>query len=547
MSVASETLEGFQRVAQEFNSLRAGTGTPLSTLTLQEIATPSTPGPGMLKVYAKADNLLYSKDEAGVERQITAATLASNGIRSVDTFAGANDAAKWTAAAAFVQAEDTAGRYMPWIQIPDRDFDTGASSFAGFNGMKVVGPGVPIGPNNIQIDEQLINGKWSTQCGSGASSLFNFTAETYGVKVVGLVFHGSSTSQIFRSTVNVYAAQFDNLFFYGCKHAFGSTAEKFLMTQVIFSGHWGFSGCVDTLGHLGGSDNSLWMGAAFANIDLAANGAGKPLWHFNGMSKCDVGKMYVTNRNDWVGVRVSGNQSHDIAFFGGEYEGVSAASPSAYPVFDVQGGSVTMYSPKCGQVASGGANANGVFHQSGGQLTIYSPAYRRGTATAVAFPFVYQTAGTCKIFAPAVLTTGEQMRVRTSDGAVLTLAAHSNDFVTAEIEAYQFSMVGTMSVKVGTSKIVMEGSYVVESVRAYANTAPTGASAIVDINRNGTTIYTTQGNRPTIGAGANSALGGAAANGAFVSGDILSVDVDQIGSTVAGADLTVTIRMRRVG
>lgn len=536
------------RIAVEFNDVRGEipalmAGAALGSLTLQEVAAPSTPAAGLLKVYAKSDGLLYSKDEAGVERQITATTLAQNGIRNVDTFAGANDTAKWNAATAFVQAEDAAGRYMPWLQIPDRAFNTGSSSFNMFSGLKVVGPGVPIGPNNIQIDEQLINGKWQTSCGSGASSLFNSTSQMYGIKFVGIVFHGSSTSQIFRSTSNVYAAQFDNLFFYGCKHAFGSPSEKFLMTQVIFSGHWGFSGCVDTVFTLGGSDNTLWMGGAFANIDLAQNGGGAPLCIFNGMSKTDVGKMYVTNRNDWIGVRIIGNNTNDLAFFGGEYEGVSAANPSNYPIFDIQGGSNTFYSIKTGQVASG-ANANGVIHQSGGQATFYAPAYRRGSATPASFPYIYQTGGTCKINDPVVLTAGEQMRVRTSDGQTLTLAAHRNDFVTSEIEAYTFSVTGTVpSSQTGASRIYMEGSYVVESVRAAVGTVPTTA-VVVDINKNGTTIYSTQANRPSIAIGANSATGGTPDVVAFAAGDYLTVDVD---AGAGAANLAVTIRMRRIG
>lgn len=549
MSLDGQIQSLVSRLATEVNSVRSqvpalvSAGT-LSGLTVQQVATPATPAAGLMRIYAKSDGLIYSKDEAGVERQITATALAQNGIRQLTSFAGANDTARTQAAIDFAASEDAAGRYIPWFQLPaDRAWNTGSSSFGLASGLKFLGGGFPIGPNNIQIDEQLVNGKWLTTCGSGASSLWSSTSQMYGIKFVGIVFHGSSTSQIFRSTSNVYAAQFDNLFFYGCKHAFGSPSEKFLMTQVIFSGHWGFSGCVDTVFTLGGSDNTLWMGGAFANIDLAQNGGGAPLGIFNGMSKTDVGKMYVTNRNDWVGVRIIGNQSNDLAFFGGEYEGVSAASPSNYPIFDIQGGSNTFYSIKTGQVASG-ASANGVIHQSGGQATFYAPAYRRGSATPASFPYVYQTGGTCKINDPVVLTAGEQMRVRTSDGQTLTLAAHRNDFVTSEIEAYTFSVTGTVpATQTGKSRVYMEGSYVVESVRAAVGTVPTTA-LVVDVNKNGTTIYTTQGNRPSIAIGANSATGGTPDVLSFAAGDYLTVDVD---AGAGAADLAVTVRMRRVG
>lgn len=113
-------------------------------------------------------------------------------------------------------------------------------------------------------------------------------------------------------------------------------------------------------------------------------------------------------------------------------------------------------------------------------------------------------------------------------------------------EPYIFSVTGALSVTTGKSKIVLQAAYEVESIHAYVNTAPTGASVIVDVFKNGTTLFTTQANRPTISAGANSSTNTLPDVIAFASGDILSVDVSQVGSTVAGSDLTVTIRLRRI-
>jgi hypothetical protein len=113
------------------------------------------------------------------------------------------------------------------------------------------------------------------------------------------------------------------------------------------------------------------------------------------------------------------------------------------------------------------------------------------------------------------------------------------------IEVYTFSVTGTVAVAAGKSRIYLEGNYVVETVRAAVNTAPTGAALIVDVNKSGTTIYTTQSARPQIAAGQNSATGNNPAVTTFQAGDYLTVDVDQVGSTVAGADLTVTVRLRK--
>jgi hypothetical protein len=71
---------------------------------------------------------------------------------------------------------------------------------------------------------------------------------------------------------------------------------------------------------------------------------------------------------------------------------------------------------------------------------------------------------------------------------------------------------------------------------------PTDAAILVDVNVNGTTIYTTQGNRPTVAAGTNGgAISATPDVTALAVGDYLTVDIDQIGSTIAGGQMTVGI------
>lgn len=79
-----------------------------------------------------------------------------------------------------------------------------------------------------------------------------------------------------------------------------------------------------------------------------------------------------------------------------------------------------------------------------------------------------------------------------------------------------------------------------------AGVAPTGADIIVDVNINGTTIYSTQANRPTVPATTNG--GGLSPTPdvtSFAVGDYLTVDIDQIGSTIAGGRMTVGIIVQR--
>lgn len=81
----------------------------------------------------------------------------------------------------------------------------------------------------------------------------------------------------------------------------------------------------------------------------------------------------------------------------------------------------------------------------------------------------------------------------------------------------------------------------IANVVASVGTAPTGASAIFDVKKNGISIYTVPGDRPTIVA-SGFYDGSSVPNTTGVSaGDYLTVSVDQIGSTVAGSDAVIKI------
>lgn len=73
------------------------------------------------------------------------------------------------------------------------------------------------------------------------------------------------------------------------------------------------------------------------------------------------------------------------------------------------------------------------------------------------------------------------------------------------------------------------------------NTAPTGASILVDCNIDGTTMFTTQSNRPTITATNFTGVTTTVQNNSWADGHYLTFDIDQIGSTIAGSNLTIQI------
>ena len=101
---------------------------------------------------------------------------------------------------------------------------------------------------------------------------------------------------------------------------------------------------------------------------------------------------------------------------------------------------------------------------------------------------------------------------------------------------------GLATVGIKQAQALIPGPLTISKVKIYADTAPVGASLIVDVNKNGTTIFTTQANRPAIPSGGHADDSGAPNVTSLAEGDRLSVDVDQVGSTTPGDnDLLVTI------
>jgi hypothetical protein len=112
-------------------------------------------------------------------------------------------------------------------------------------------------------------------------------------------------------------------------------------------------------------------------------------------------------------------------------------------------------------------------------------------------------------------------------------------------EVFSLSRPGQMAVAPGTLGLPLSGSYTLIDYRVRWSTAPLGADGLVDINKNGTSLFTTQENRPKILDGQQDASTTAPDITTFVSGDYITVDVDQVGSSVAGSDMTVVLRMQR--
>jgi hypothetical protein len=133
-----------------------------------------------------------------------------------------------------------------------------------------------------------------------------------------------------------------------------------------------------------------------------------------------------------------------------------------------------------------------------------------------------------------------------ANGSAATLARsdHTHGTPPNPYTVVAFNVPGTVAVAAGAARIYNDSgrTLTIQAVRSSVGTAPTGQALLVDINKNATTIFTTQGNRPSIAAAANTS--GKVTNmdvTSWADGDYLTVDVDAVGSGTAGADLTVQI------
>lgn len=141
-----------------------------------------------------------------------------------------------------------------------------------------------------------------------------------------------------------------------------------------------------------------------------------------------------------------------------------------------------------------------------------------------------------------IYSSGSQLRAtaRPGTGNILVGQGTAPPIWKDPVSALTWYVDGALST--GTSQgpiFTMPYGMTVSSVVLRIKTAPTGAALIVDINEGGTTLFST---RPEIAASATT--GGSSAvfsDTVLAKGSEISVDIDQVGSTVAGSSITIQL------
>ena len=112
------------------------------------------------------------------------------------------------------------------------------------------------------------------------------------------------------------------------------------------------------------------------------------------------------------------------------------------------------------------------------------------------------------------------------------------------LTTFPWTVTGTLITGTSVSPILIVPNNLT-IIKAYAavKTAPTGQAILIDINIGGTSIWaSTQANRLTIAASALTGTQTSFDTTALTDGGLLTVDLDQVGSTIAGADLTIQLK-----
>ncbi|MDB5181094.1 MAG: hypothetical protein JWO54_857 [Candidatus Saccharibacteria bacterium] len=339
------------------------------------------------------------------------------GIVQLDSFAGANDDAKLTAALDYVQNQT----FMPAIQLPAR-IVTFSQTRTPFSGLKIIGPGPGSGPKNLELSSgKFTYGRVSLNVGTGTNAWWYGTGTYYDIYFGNVAIQYPSGGQFWHQpSGTLYACEFHSLTHYGANHVFGTPAAKALMTQVLFSGHWTCLGLRDVQFTIGGSDNTFWM-AGYINIGpgSATLGNGRYQMVFDTLGKSNIGDIYVTSEWGWRGVKISGSGS-GLTLNAPRLEGRNASTPCDGNVLRITGGNgVTIVNPWIAYgMDSPDPTEHGMIEVTGGNVFIDRPVYNRGTA-ATSVPLVYCSGGKVEV-RYAASSTNEVMYVDGAGGTVLT-------------------------------------------------------------------------------------------------------------------------------
>ena len=220
---------------------------------------------------------------------------------------------------------------------------------------------------------------------------------------------------------------------------------------------------------------------------------------------------------------------------------ISAKAPSTSPTFAT---SVTGSYLTASTILSADASKNIVSLSTGTYPSLTELAYVKGVTSAIQTQFSGKAATGAITSNGNTMATGKLLGRSTASTGAIEEIDPSADMI-KPVESLLIAVSDeTTALTTGTAKITfrMPYAFTVTDVRCSVTTAPTGAALQADINEGGTSILSTV---LSIDAGEKTTT--TAATAAVISDSALAddaeitIDIDQVGSTVAGAGLKVAL------
>lgn len=138
----------------------------------------------------------------------------------------------------------------------------------------------------------------------------------------------------------------------------------------------------------------------------------------------------------------------------------------------------------------------------------------------------------------AILTAdGNSIKAASLDAASLD-SDETIPLIIDRVDHKTYSYTGALAVNTGSRRLYMTRTGTFGTFDMFTTTAPVGADLTITINKNGSSIGT-----GTVSDGNTSGTSQTLSSTSFSSGDYLTVDITQVGSTTAGEDLYINFRI----
>lgn len=194
----------------------------------------------------------------------------------------------------------------------------------------------------------------------------------------------------------------------------------------------------------------------------------------------------------------------------------------------------SMATQSAGAVAITGGSVTGIT-----DITVADGGTGRSTHTAYA---VLCGGTTTTAAQQSIASVGTANQVLKSNGAGALPTFQDNAYDVALVAGYGQTMVKENVAVQTYGEFVMARTGSITGEAAYADTAPTGAALILDVLKNGVTVYTT---KPQFAATSQALTAGTLKTDGtedFVSGDRITFSITQIGSTEPGEGIRFTLK-----